>query len=106
MMNILTFAKLRRINIERCQSVYHNIDDWSPNDWMVAVCGELGEAANFLKKIHRGDEGVTVEDVGKELADVVIYLDLLATRLRLNLGQEVVDKFNETSKKHGFKDQL
>ncbi len=108
-MNKLTFSKLRKINIKRCEKIYHEdggIDAWSPNDWMTAVCGEVGEAANFLKKIKRGDEGVTVQDVGKELADVVIYLDLLATRLRLNLGQEVINKFNETSKKYGFKDQL
>ena len=80
----------------------HN-DNWSLNDWCTAVTGELGEAANILKKIRRGDftlEEARIE-LAKELADVQIYLDLLALAAGINLGQATVDKFNEVSVRVG-----
>lgn len=73
--------------------------DWSPNDWMVAVVGEVGEAANIMKKVRRGD--LSAEEakpkLQKEFADVVIYMDLMAKRHGIDLGQAVVEKFNEVS---------
>ena len=108
----LGFADLRYKNVVRCESSFgHIIDSWSPNDWMTAAAGELGEAANMLKKIKRGDyalddpyneHGVTYRDaVGWELADVVIYLDLLAARLGIELGEAVRAKFNIVSDRRG-----
>lgn len=37
------------------------------------------------------------EEIGKEAADIVIYLDLLCTREGIDLGAEIVKKFNEVS---------
>ncbi len=77
--------------------------DWSPAQWLQAIVGELGEYANKRKKFERGDisrEEFLVE-AKKELADVQIYLDLLAFRLGIDLGQAVVDKFNEVSERVG-----
>ena len=82
----LSFAALREANRERYPlfknakgETAHSGADWSSEDWMVAVLGELGEASNILKKIRRGD--FTAEEVQDELArefsDVIIYLDLL-----------------------------
>lgn len=99
--------------------------DWAASDWLTAVVGELGEYANNLKKFRRGD--LTLGEfrivAGKELADIIIYLDLLAKRtldlvipLGLNesgdalfrhsahptgidLGAAVVAKFNEVSER-------
>jgi NTP pyrophosphatase (non-canonical NTP hydrolase) len=83
--------------------------DWSVNDWMTALVGEVGEAANILKKIRRGDFGEEVPGnqeyfdallkVRSELADIQIYLDLLAHNIGIDLGSAVVDKFNEVSKR-------
>lgn len=77
--------------------------DWCLAQWANAVCGELGEAANLIKKIERGD--FTLEEkraeLGKELADVVTYLDLLAFRAGIDLGQATMDKFNEVSVRVG-----
>jgi NTP pyrophosphatase (non-canonical NTP hydrolase) len=73
--------------------------DWSDSQWCEAVLGELGEYANKHKKFVRGDltkEEFTIE-AGKELADVAIYLDLLAFRLGIDLGQAIIEKWNETS---------
>jgi NTP pyrophosphatase (non-canonical NTP hydrolase) len=75
-------------------------DEWTPNDWFTAMAGELGEAGNVLKKIRRGD--FTMDEarhkVAQELADVVIYLDMLAHACGINLGQAVMDTFNAKSR--------
>ena len=71
-------------------------DEWSIADWSNALAGETGELCNVIKKMRRGDN-IDVSEAGKELADVVIYADLLATKLGLNLSDCVRQKFNEVS---------
>ena len=77
--------------------------DWSPGEWSNAVLGELGEAANLLKKVQRGD--MTMDEarphLAKEFADVVTYLDLLAFQCGIDLGAALVDKWNEVSVRVG-----
>jgi len=77
--------------------------DWALSAWANAVCGELGEAANLIKKIERGDFTLDEkrEELGKELADVLTYLDILAFRAGIDLGRATIDKFNEVSKRVG-----
>jgi len=73
--------------------------DWSHAEWLQAVIGELGEYANIMKKVQRGD--LTMEkakpSIEKELADVMTYFAILAQQLNIDLGQAVEDKFNEVS---------
>ena len=77
--------------------------DWSPAQWLQAVIGEMGEYANIRKKFERGD--LTAEEFaiegGKELADVQIYLDILAYQVGVDLGAVVVSKFNDVSRRVG-----
>ena len=67
--------------------------DWSPGDWLNAIVGELGETANVLKKVLRGDFSLEEmrPEIGKELADVVTYLDILGLQLKLPLALQQVD---------------
>lgn len=110
----LTFNALRQANLKRLplfknaqgEPAHSEPDgsDWSPSQWLQAVVGELGELANLMKKVDRGDfsedqmEEITKE-IGYEIADVQIYLDILAFRLGINLGRITEEKFNVTSKK-------
>ena len=75
--------------------------DWSHAEWLQAVIGELGEYANIMKKVQRGD--LTMEEakpsIEKELADVMTYFAILAQQLNVDLGQAVEDKFNEVSER-------
>ena len=96
----LTFFELRRANIARCQEVFHPLASWSPTDWACALAGETGEACNLIKKLRRG-EPVDVGQILLELADVVIYADLLAARLGMSLNDFVMWKFNEVSLRRG-----
>lgn len=113
----LGFSTLRRTNVHRCESAFHALDRWSPLEWCAAVAGEMGEACNAVKKLwrldhqgwikHPGDaddptaRAALVADIGEEIADTVIYLDLLAARLGIDLGTAVTDKFNKVSERVG-----
>lgn len=111
-MKTLNFSDLRTANVARCEDAFNAICDWSPTDWACAMAGECGEACNEIKKLRRLDGADSDSDtpqkreeirvkVGAELADIIIYADLLAKRLDLDLGQCVVDKFNEVSERRG-----
>ncbi len=102
-------------NRQRCEAqngFKHPISGWSPSDWMTATMGELGEAANVLKKLNRARDGVTnvgdapvprlYEQLADEIADTFIYLDLLAQATGVNLASAVRAKFDRTSKKIGY----
>lgn len=92
-MNDLTFAQLREANIKRLPlfknskgEIAHpepDGSDWSHEEWLEALLGELGEFANIHKKVRRGDRTLedARQDLAYELADTVIYLDILAFRI-------------------------
>lgn len=77
--------------------------NWTPAEWLEALVGELGEYANFRKKFRRGDlsEQDFHIEACKELADVQIYLALLADSVGVDLGRATVAKFNEVSERIG-----
>jgi NTP pyrophosphatase (non-canonical NTP hydrolase) len=109
----LTFNTLRQANIKRLPTFKNSKglpahsepdgSDWSPAQWLQAVTGELGEYANLRKKFERGDIDIDTfkANAAKEIADVQIYLDILAFRLGIDLGRAVKDKFNEVSVRVG-----
>ncbi|HEV7433927.1 MAG TPA: MazG-like family protein [Pseudorhizobium sp.] len=84
-----TFETLRQVNSSRCLRWHKSgLDEWSLADWVVAVGGEVGEALNVVKKLNRdrdGQPGNTrsrielLSDLADELADIVIYLDILVS---------------------------
>lgn len=111
----LTFSQLRIANCHRLplfknargERAHTEVDgsDWTPADWLTAVVGELGEAANIMKKIKRGDFAPGVElDMAREalafeFADVATYLDILAFQHGVDLGEAIREKFNMVSKR-------
>jgi NTP pyrophosphatase (non-canonical NTP hydrolase) len=104
----LTFAQLRKKNLERVGEI-HNCETWEYPEWVMAVCGELGELANILKKVRRGSKKMddkTKEEIRHEFADVQIYLDLLADSVGVDLGEATREKFNLTSDKYKCKIKL
>lgn len=93
----LGLRQLRNALIARDTDLFGQCRNWTPADWVMCLVGEVGKAANFQKKIKRGDDGVDESDVGKELADALIYLDLWADSIGVDLADAVVKKFNEVS---------
>lgn len=96
----LTFEALRGANVRRCEEAFHPLDDWSETDWATALAGEVGEACNLLKKRRRGED-IPTQEVADELADVMLYLDLLAARMGIDLEDAVKRKFNAVSERRG-----
>ena len=110
-------AELKKVNELRSEQSFNTpLSTWSLSQWSNAIAGETGELCNIIKKVERGDyhkrsENASDnpeynnayaaaqyrEEIGKEAADIVIYLDLLCTREGLDLGAEIVKKFNEVS---------
>ena len=86
---------------------YHTADDgsdWSIAEWTNAMAGEAGEACNFSKKLKRGDFSNSEEGLDllmEEIADVVLYADLVAWRVGRNLSDAIRDKFNKVSDRIG-----
>lgn len=110
---MLNLSDLRNANIKRIPLFRNKLgelshsqpdgSDWCLAQWCNAVCGELGEAANIIKKIERGDMSLDESraDLGREFADVLIYLDILAFRAGIDLGVATIGKFNEVSNRVG-----
>lgn len=101
----LDFGALRTANALRCEDAFHPITEWSETDWGCALAGEAGELCNLLKKRRRG-ESVPLKAVMDEIADVIVYADLLAARLGAQLSSAVRSKFNEVSDRVGSKVKL
>jgi len=109
----MDFQTLRAANIRRLpqfknskgQPAHSQPDgsDWSLAEWCNAVTGELGEAANLIKKVQRGDYTLDEarQDLADEFADIVTYLDILAMRAGVDLGEATRSKFNMVSTRVG-----
>jgi NTP pyrophosphatase (non-canonical NTP hydrolase) len=98
--------KLRLAQIER-QKLWDSGSMLDLSYFGNAAAGEMGEACNIIKKLERERFGLpgsrsTVELLADELADVVIYLDLIAAKTGINLEAAIKNKFNKDSTEHGF----
>jgi NTP pyrophosphatase (non-canonical NTP hydrolase) len=91
--------------------------EWDPKNQLslayhaTELCGEVGEAANIIKKLERERLGLrgsraTLKDLADELADVVIVVDLICAGFGIDLGDAIVEKFNKTSQKYGLATEL
>lgn len=110
----LTFTQFQSMNLLRCRKAFPMCDDWSLNDWAVALSGEVGELCNLLKKNRRGlatDErymlGGPFDEMARgnllsELADIITYADLMMSVLSAVTGEEVLNKFIEVSGRVGY----
>lgn len=99
----LRFWLLRLENERRCEESFYPVASRSPNDWAAAIAEECGEVARIAKRIRDGkitEEEAYVE-MAHELADVVMYVDLLAARLGIDLAGAVAEKFNLVSERVG-----
>ncbi len=99
------FDRLRALNAKRCERFYHPVEQLSNCEWMNCVHGETGELAHLFKDALNGAP-VGNDAIAGEIADVIIYLDLLAAANGIDLGRAVQDKFNEVNGRVGFQEKL
>lgn len=114
-MDIQDFSVFNRRRCEAPQGFNHPIAGWSLSDWMTATLGELGEAANIVKKLNRIRDGIpgnkeTEEELraalAEELADAYTYLDLTAQAAGIRMQDAVVTKFDKVSERIGYDNKL
>ena len=95
LMDLQCAADARLVEITKKLGEDHG-DNWSLNDWIVAVTGELGEFADISKKVRRGD--LTLEQAKPELrlefADILAYLIYLGNKLDIDIGDAFKEKWN------------
>lgn len=105
------FSERNRHRCEATNGFHHKLSSWSASDWMVAILGELGEAANVQKKLNRIRDGVpgNKESEGElrtklahEIADAYIYLDLFCQAQGIDLEAAVYTVFDRKSAQIGY----
>jgi NTP pyrophosphatase (non-canonical NTP hydrolase) len=107
-MNSSFLSRLRAINTRRSWLYYPQCEDWSDLEWAGAAIGECGEVTNVAKKMTRGNgnQQQLKEHLAEEIADTVIYLDLLCAKHNIDLEQAIRSKFNRISAELGFEEVL
>ena len=109
-MHFEDFSRANRARCEAANGFNHKLGSWSLSDWMTATMGELGEAANIIKKLNRYRDGINGnteaedalrEKLATELGDAGVYLDLMCQAAGLDLGTCMANTFNRKSKELG-----
>jgi NTP pyrophosphatase (non-canonical NTP hydrolase) len=128
--NTITFADMRAANLAR-QAEWDADTQFSAMFFSNALAGEAGELAeatqtlllassvvvksgniaNMMKKLERKSLGLrgseaTLEDIAREMADCLTYIDLLAARLGVDLAMAYTGKFNQISENYGMQARL
>lgn len=115
-MSDLTLRQISETNRARSQRWHKDCEPWGGADWSNAMCGEAGEAANVVKKLRRLETSkrssgeyelqMLLAALGDELADTILYLDLLADHYGIDLPAAICRKFNRVSERQGFPERL
>lgn len=109
--------RLREASVARAAE-WHGEEKWTILEWAGAMTGKAGEAANAAKKIRRVQQKIARRreeitpfaldslrvNLAEEIADTLIYLDLLAAQM--DIEQAVTAKFNLISEEFGFPQRL
>lgn len=100
------FRYLRKVNKSRDLMMHEKLDTggWNGTDYGCAAAGEMGEACNIVKNMRRIESRIQPPEskqyeelrwrLGEELADTVLYVDLLAAHYDIDLWDQIVKKFN------------
>jgi len=100
----VSFAGLRAANVRRRKELWGDKMELVPAD-LHAAHAVLSAAAIAIENIRRRPF-ITVKDIQRmhrHIARTVIAMDVLAARLRLDLGRIVVEQFNDESQRFGAK---
>lgn len=110
----MTFDEFSKANRERCEAAAgfnHELGSWSVSDWMTATMGELGEAANVVKKLNRYRDGINGNKeaeadlrakLRREIGDTFVYLDLMAQACGFTIEEAAREVFNSKSAEIGY----
>lgn len=104
---MLTFKEFSEANARRAPGFVNRKGEtfapFTPLETCGAAAGELGELANLVKKVRRGDQTLDEarQKIADEVGDVVTYLTILCNKLDIDIGEACRSKFNEVSDRIG-----
>jgi len=110
-MSLTFLQKLRAVSVARARNDFKSYDHVDAMYFSNALAGETGEVCNLIKKLVRRDHGgpdvgnsIRVEDIdtaklSEEVGGVLIYLDLLCSKLGIDLEAATTETFNRVSDK-------
>lgn len=115
-----SFLKVLRAASTSRRDDWHHDMKWNVMEWGCAMAGEAGEACNVAKKIRRVQQGIQKRKeeglpasldilrakLAEEIADTIIYLDLMAADQGIDLEEAVRKKFNQVSEEFGFPQRI
>lgn len=120
----LTFARFAEQNLARHndwpRAEGEDADEWSLNEWAVAIAEETGELCGAIKRLNRFKAGYQIkrrasrveseqegiDKIKEEIGGIATYLDLLAQALGTNLGECLQETFNAVSEREGLNQRL
>ena len=80
-------ALLEKSYIEATERFVQYPKDQELNYITIGLCGEVGELANKIKKIIRGDDNITSEMIRDELGDILFYIARVCKYFNLTLDE-------------------
>lgn len=69
-------------------------------DYVVSLSEEVGEVASIIKHHYYGQEDINIEELAKEIGDVLWYLSALSSSTNINL--DTIAKINIGKLKHRY----
>lgn len=110
----LDLKKFRELSVARAKEGFKTYDNVPVTFFTTALAGELGELCNLIKKLERAKVGgldagtnhkakdISKELLAEEIGGTLIYLDLLASLLDIDLEEAVIKTFNEKSEQNNL----
>ena len=106
-----TIEELKKLQKEFDKEIFKKYDK-SPEGLLfsiVALCGEIGEAANIVKKYYRKEkfnretkedkERDYIKEIKEELTDVFIYLLIFANKFDWDIEKSFLEKTKKNKKR-------
>lgn len=99
-MGTLGIQQLQNAVKGRTETLAHaNVD--TPSKIGCALGGKVGKVLGGLKFAERGDPGFDASKFGPYIADVMVYLCMVANMYEVDMEEAVALKFNADSRKLG-----
>lgn len=105
---MLTLSLLRKENVARCEEHFCKLDTFTPSEWLGGAYEAMLKVERVIERMKHGSIGCreAKELLGDQIAETIMYLDLLAARAGSDLEQAVRRRFNAESKRIGSGRQL
>jgi NTP pyrophosphatase (non-canonical NTP hydrolase) len=114
----LNLQSFRTANVDRAINGFNCYQNQPLTYWTTALAGEVGELCNMIKKLQRVKNGgmdggssykasdITKKMLQEEIGGIVIYLDLLASLLDIELEEAIQSTFNNKSEQLNFTQRI